>query len=61
MSSKEKKVWAIRAAFVLWRDDDNGTKHILAKKPQINPFVIKSVLETNFNPIRKIVKKENLN
>ena len=60
MSSKEKHKWAIPERFSPWTHDDDGRRHIL-KKPEINPFVVKSVLNTFCQRFRKSATRENFN
>ena len=49
------------ADFSPCRHEVDETRHIPTKKPKINPFVIKSVLESNCKRFRKKAIRENFN
>ena len=63
MSSKvkEKKNGAILADFSPYRYEVNERCHFSTKNPKINPFVVKSLLESNCKRFRESAIKENIN
>ena len=60
MSSEEKQARTSHADFSPCSNGDNETRHFLEKKPKINPFVIKSLLESNRKRFRKSVIRKNI-
>ena len=61
MSSEGKQVWAFLANISQYRWEVNEKSHIPLENFKINPFVIKSVLESNCNRFRKSAKGQNFN
>ena len=61
MSSKKKNNWAFLADFTPHRYDVNERSHFPTKNPKINPFVVKSLLESNCKRFRKSAIRENFN
>ena len=61
MSSKKNNNWAIHADFSLYRYEVNEGSHFLPKNPKINPFVVKSLLESNCKRFRQSAIRENFN
>ena len=59
MSSKEKQIWALQIIFLPCKNDGKQTRHILTKNSKVNPFVIKSVLESNCKRFRKRAIRKN--
>ena len=59
MSLETKNKKAIRADFSPYRYEVNEGRHFLTKKPQINPFVVKSLLESNCKRFRQSAIREN--
>ena len=61
MSSKKKNNWAILANFSPYRYEVNERSHFPTKNPKINPFVVKSLMESNCKRFRKSAIRENFN
>ena len=60
MSSKKNNKWSI-LAFSPYRYEVNEGNHFPTKNHEINPFVVKSLLESNCNRFRQNAIRENFN
>ena len=60
MSSK-KNNWATLANFSRYRYEVNERSHFLTKNREVNPFVVKSLLEANCRRFRQSAIRENFN
>ena len=58
---KKYNNWAILADLSPYRDEIREISHFLTEKPKINPFMIKSLLETNYKHLRQNAIRENFN
>ena len=61
MSSKKNNIWAILADFNPYRYEVNEKIHFSTENHKINPFVVKSLLESNCKRFRKSVIRVNFN
>ena len=59
MSSKKNNNWAIPADFSPLRYEVIETSHFPTKNPKINPFFVKSLLESNCKRFRQSAIREN--
>ena len=55
------KNWAIPADFSRYRYEVNERSHFPTENPKINPFVVKSLLESNCKRFRQSAIRENFN
>ena len=53
MSSKKNNNWALLANFSPYRYELDEKSHFPTKNPKINPFVVKSLLESNCKRFRQ--------
>ena len=61
MSSKKNNNWAIPADFSPYRYEVDERRHFLTKHPNINPFVVKSLLESNCKRFRQSAIGQTVN
>ena len=61
MSSKKKNNCAILADFSPYRYEVDERSHFPTKNPKINPFGVKSFLESNCKRFRQSAIRENFN
>ena len=61
MSSKKENNWASLADFTPYRYEANEGSHFPTKNPKINPFSVKSLLESSCKRFRQSAIKENFN
>ena len=61
MSSKKNNYWAIFAEFSPHRYEVNEGSHFPKRNPNTNPFVVKSLLESNSKRLRPSALREKFN
>ena len=61
MSSNKNNNWANLAVFNPYRYEIDERSFLLTKNPKVNPFVVKSLLESNCKRFRQSAIRENFN
>ena len=61
MSSKKNSNWAIAADFNAYRYEVNERSYFWTKNPKMDPFVAKSLLESNCKRFHQSAIRENFN